>query len=322
MNLGIFQATQDSKPFQTGTTNFTGGFDSGSESFPAPGQQGQNNGSDTNERAVRTFVAIHFPTEGNEEYHKSHFTKFLFRLIHPDKQKNDGFLEFWKAFKGTLKKNHMFTSSPAPYCFMLTIPQLNFILAKMQMQTDMPFNAKQLWDWFRPIGVMITEPSTQELYERVTGDHRNVVVMGPARTPNVWGTCTQGDHIYVLIKPIEVQANSVLTFRPTEDGQEYHVRNTKEKDMIWQFSNYRGSGFPPITEVKETIKGNTYTGTFYRLGMIKDTFVENHNSLKAVMSGFYKNANNAESNVNRDEQAVSLLPHVYINVNCVSPSYY
>jgi hypothetical protein len=318
MDLGMFKASQDSKSFQQGSTYFTNGFDAGSESFPAPGQQGQNNGDDTNQRATRTFVAIHHATDENEQYHKSHFTKFLFRLVHPDNKKNDGFLQFWKSFR--LYSKNKFANSPAPYCFMFTVPQINFILAKMQLETDTKVDPKKLWEWFRPIGVNITEPTTQELYDHVTGDHRNVVVMGPARTPNVWGTCTQGDHIYVLIKPMRVSGK--LLFRTVEDGREHELTNKMNKDFIWQFSNHRSNTFPKVDDVSIVLNGEQHTGTLYRLGTIKDTFVENHNSLKAVMSGFYKSTNDPESNVNRDEHAVSLLPHVYINVNCVSPSYF
>lgn len=321
MNLGVIGTSLGSNTFQNGSVAFNNGFDSGKESFPIAGSRGQNNPlNQANQRANRTFVALHHRTPNDEQFWGSHFQKILFRLIHPDKKSNDDFLNFWRMAyinqHGGTKKAKILMNAPAPFCYMFTVPQINYILAKYQLEDNKTLSAKQLWEWFRPIGVNITEETTQELYDNSIGDHRNMTVMGPARTVNVWGDVTQGDRVYILIKPISVDAQTTLRFRTTIDGQEHVVKNTANRDVIWQFCHHAGN-LPSLTDLT-TPSG--VTGTFYKIGTVKDTFIENH--AISLLSGFYKNPNDAESNVNRDEHAVTLLPAVNIFVDPVSPAYF
>lgn len=331
MDLGFLQAPLESNSFQNGTSGFTNGFDSGSESFPAAGSNGLNNGRNiTNQRANRTFVALHHQTPNNETYWDSHFNKLLFRFVHPDKKNNDDFLNFWKSAcrampHGGTKQSKIFEKSPSPFCFMYTVPQINYLLAVAQMRDGIEFQPKKLWEWFRPIGVDITEESTQDLYDNSIGDHREMTVIGPARTCNVWGNVSAGDQLYILIKPILVDVATRLKYRTTIDGQEVIVENKppykgKPKEIIWQFCNYSSESFPRREDISVSHNKVLYTGTLYKIGSVKDNFVENHSV--SLLSGFYKNVNDYESNVNRDELAVTTLPHINIFVDPFSPMYF
>lgn len=264
----------------------------------------------TNQRGVLQFVAIHQTVDG-EKLWLEHFGQPTFRIIDPDDSAHLNFLLMRdemveKAFSSLAAQtvtyqevDDFYMEGPVnnlrhgsyPYGRYQTVPQVNYTLAKAQIDEGLMMSYSDVWQRIRPSGVPHTTPTAQQYADGQAGDVRAVTIGGPVTITNVFGKKIEiGWQWGVLIKPVRVTEGKKFSYRVTADGKIRHftVKPCMKDDTqnqacargyIWQLEFYCCPGEPELKEY--SLQTQTFTadkkdvfitGGFYRLGKINYEF--------------------------------------------------
>lgn len=261
----------------------------------------------TDQRGVLQFVAIH-QTVDQEKLWKHHFRHPLFRLIDPHDSDHLRFLVMQNelvqnAFltKAVYDATGMYETGSVdnlrhgsyPYGRYQTVPQLNYTLAKAQLEEGVALTYKDVWERIRPAGVSHTSKPSADYADGAVGDVRAVTITGPVTIFNVFGKHIEpGWQFGVLIVPVPIVEGQVFQYRVTPSGKVQHLKvsscinNTSNKacqrGYIWQLRYYCCPGQPSLEEYSSkriqsiSVPPVNYsmTGGYFRLGRINYEFDE------------------------------------------------
>lgn len=286
-----------------GTTGYDANFSGSSNSIK----------NKTNQRGVLQFVAVH-QTVGDEKLWKSHFQQLLFRIVDPHDLDHQNFLlmrnEMLERAFETLgpggyqesrdlyyegPQNHM-KNGTYPYGRYQTVPQVNYALAKAQLEEGVVLSYADVWSRVRPSGICITSESAQANADGVLGDLRAMTIGGPEKMHNVFGKGIKpGWQFGVLIKPVLITEGKLFKYRITIDGKEHGVRASTcvgtetnkavARGYFWQLEYYCCQQYPDLQEyhcqthtiTTESPVAVEITGGYIRLGRIHYEFMETRN---------------------------------------------
>lgn len=192
--------------------------------------------------------------------------------------------------------SHFNFTGSSPYCHIFTVPQANYYLANGQLEKGVVLKPIDIWKAWRPIGANITPEATQELYDCDLGDLREHKIGGPVHITNCFGNkkIEENDFIYLIVKAVPCGENAKVEFTLTNDQQEPKiVKMVPEIDgkanpnltnqYYWQFQYYVNRTPPSYEEMFTTIGKERIKGTWYRIGRIQFTYVENECSVQGML---------------------------------------
>lgn len=278
------RSTLGAAEYDPGTLNLTG----------PPGSNRVKNV--TNQTGEAHYVCRHYQTDKHDMY-KHQFQQFCFRFIHPKQNNTAKFLQWQQNLLGQIpyqtgstesnkrKKRFKFVG-PVPYCDIYTVPQLNYIFAREQLEKNSEFTAAEIFSMVRPIGVNITEESTAELYDSKLGDLRVHRIAGPTHITNCFAEeIHEDDIISLLIYPVIVQPNSVFKYAVENDqkGLEIVKADKFTGEFIWQFKYHVSESEPELEDYTEYTNDGLVVGTYYKLARIQHVYVEHSFTVKDEM---------------------------------------
>jgi hypothetical protein len=234
--------------WQQGTTSWNQNWQRGTTGYPTSSVYGSNRAPNvTDPRADKAFICIKQPDLAADKPWLSHHQQFLFRILDPSQDEQVSF-ESWRrklvdhsaptlptrsksaADRLYNTKNGAVTTYDAlmgfaPFCVMVTVPELNYRLAKAQMEDGLSLRAVQLFQLIRPLGVSTTAESTAEYTDSgAVGHLRNLTIQGPARMSNILGKeAKEGEVVYakLVARPAER-----MKFIINKEGKTMVVNNT------------------------------------------------------------------------------------------------
>ena len=264
----------------------------------------------TNQRGVLQFVAIH-QTVGQEKLWKHHFQHPLFRLIDPHDSDHLKFLVMQNElvqnafrFNTISDESDMYNTGSVdnlrhgtyPYGRYQTVPQLNYTLAKAQLQEGVALTYKDVWERIRPSGVNHATPTSADYADGAVGDVRPVTITGPVTMFNVFGKSIEpGWQFGVLIVPVRIAEGNVFEYRVTPSGPVHPIpvetclnnqpNLASQRGYMWQLKFYCCQGYPELSEYTCDTESITVpvqvktrmTGGYMRLGRIHYVFDESRN---------------------------------------------
>lgn len=266
----------------------------------------------TDQRGVLQFVAIH-QTVGDEKLWKHHFRHPLFRIIDPHDSDHLNFLVMQNelvqnAFNSIVNARDdptdMYNTGRVdnlrhgtyPYGRYQTVPQLNYTLAKAQLEEGVPLTYKDVWARIRPSGVPHATPANTDFSDGMVGDVRPTTITGPVTIYNVFGKNIEpGWQFGVLIVPVPVQEGKEFKYRVTPNGPIHPMpvssclpnnnsNKACQRGYIWQLKFYCCPGQPSLSEYYCSTTSMTVppvptymTGGYMRLGRIHYEFDESRN---------------------------------------------
>jgi hypothetical protein len=286
-----------------------------------------------------TFVAIKRPAYMDDKPWEMHHQHFMFRLLDDVQNESDSFRTFKKQLirhcaprisRGKEGKT-LYTQrdvgdllGPCAFCVMVTVPELNYELAKAQVEDGVNFSPVDLWKLIRPLGVCITPPDTMNHTDNgAFGTMRVLTVEGPCEMRNMFGhEAEEGATVWVRMVAKDVQEDTMY-YQLSDKNLPKTVNKDKNKASplkIWQFEFWTGPGEPPVDNIIK-VGGLLEHGINMRIGKIQHIYLANRTDLGDITLGAGRqNHSNVYSkhggNVNYDLRYASIVPAIRVFIDC------
>jgi len=286
-----------------------------------------------------TFVAIKRPEYMDDKPWEMHHQHFMFRLLDDVQNESDSFRTFKKQLirhcaprisRGKEGKT-LYTQrdvgdllGPCAFCVMVTVPELNYELAKAQVQGEkVYFSPIDLWKLIRPLGVCITPPDTMNHTDNgAFGTIRVLTVEGPCEMRNMFGSeAEEGATVWLRMVARDVR-ESMFYQLSDSNPPKFVTSEIGSPSQMWQFEFWTGPSEPPIDSIPNPTTGFLDYGINMRLGKIQHIYLSNRTDMASLAFGDTRGGHSGVDlyskhggNVNYDLRKASIVPAIRVFID-------